>query len=161
MKLDKVFSVDSVAQPTNNYDPVPEGWYNAVINSAELKDTKAGTGKYLNIRYDITGETNAGRIVFGMITIQNPNVKAQEIGEQQFAELLRAIGLLKVIDTDELLGFSLSIKVGISQREGYDPRNEVKGFKALKGGMPPAPKTSSVPAKADGKAKAPWDATPF
>lgn len=161
MKLDMTFSVDSVAQPISNYDPIPEGWYNAVINSAELKDTKAGTGKYLNIRYDITGATNAGRAVFGMITIQNHNIKAKEIGEQQLAELLRAIGLSKVSDTDELLGHPLSIKVGISQREGYEARNDVKGFKSLKGGMPPAPKTSSEPAKADGKAKAPWDNTPF
>lgn len=159
MKLSETFSVDTLPQSTNNFDPVPEGWYNANISGAELKDTKAGTGQYINVRYSITGETNAGRVVFGMINVRNANPKAEEIGRQQLGELLRAIGRPSVNDTDELLGASLSIKVGISQREGYDPRNEVKGFKAHKGGMPAV--TQSAPAKPDAKAKAPWDTTPF
>lgn len=159
MKLSETFSVETLPQSTNNFDPVPEGWYNANISGAELKDTKAGTGQYINVRYSITGETNQGRVVFGMINVRNANTKAEEIGRQQLGELMRAIGVLEVADTDELLGASLSIKVGISQREGYDPRNEVKGFKALKGGMPAV--TQSAPAKAEGKAKAPWDSTPF
>ena len=160
MKLSETFSVDSLPVSTSNYDPIPEGWYNATINGAELKDTKAGTGQYINIRYDVTGETNAGRVVFGMINVRNANPKAEEIGLQQLGELLRAIGKASVNDTDELLGCSLSIKVGINQREGYDPRNDVKGFKALKGGMP-TPVATKAPAKADGKAKAPWENPPF
>jgi hypothetical protein len=155
MRLDQPFSVDSVPVSTSNYDPIPAGWYNAVINGAEVKSTKAGTGKYLNMRYDITGENHAGRVVFGMITVQNPNTTAETIGQQQLGELCRAIGKAVLNDTDELLGATLSIKVAISAREGYDPRNEVKGFKALKGGMPSVP---SAPAQSSGKA--PWDA-PF
>jgi hypothetical protein len=156
MRLDQTFSVDSVPVSTSNYDPVPEGWYNAVIHSAEVKTTKAGNGKYLNIRYDITGENHAGRVVFGMITVQNPNTTAETIGQQQLGELCRAIGKVVLNDTDELLGATLSIKVAISAREGYDPRNEVKGFKALKGGMP----SVAVSAPAQSSGKAPWDA-PF
>ena len=156
MRLDQPFSVDNVPVSTSNYDPIPEGWYNAVINGAEVKTTKAGTGKYLNIRYDITGESHAGRVVFGMITVQNPNTTAETIGQQQLGELCRAIGKVVLNDTDELLGATLSIKVAISAREGYDPRNEVKGFKALKGGMPSVP-SASVPSST----KAPWDSTPF
>lgn len=156
MRLDKTFSVNDVPESTSNYDPIPEGWYNAVINGAEVKTTKAGNGKYLNIRYDITGETHAGRVVFGMITVQNPNTTAETIGQQQLGELCRAIGKVVLNDTDELLGATLSIKVAISAREGYDPRNEVKGFKALKGGMPSMPAVS-VPSST----KAPWDTPPF
>lgn len=155
MRLDKTFSVNDVPESTSNYDPIPEGWYNAVIYSAEVKTTKAGNGKYLNMRYDITGETHAGRVVFGMITVQNPNTTAETIGQQQLGELCRAIGKVVLNDTDELLGATLSIKVAISAREGYDPRNEVKGFKALKGGMP------SMVASAPSSTKAPWDTTPF
>ena len=156
MRLDKTFSVNDVPESTSNYDPIPAGWYNAVINGAEVKSTKAGNGKYLNMRYDITGETHAGRVVFGMITVQNPNTTAETIGQQQLGELCRAIGKVVLNDTDELLGATLSIKVAISAREGYEPRNEVKGFKALKGGMPSMPAVS-----APSSTKAPWDTTPF
>lgn len=156
MRLDQPFSVNDVPVSTSNYDPIPAGWYNAVINGAEVKSTKAGNGKYLNMRYDITGETHAGRVVFGMITVQNPNTTAETIGQQQLGELCRAIGKVVLNDTDELLGATLSIKVAISAREGYEPRNEVKGFKALKGGMPSMPSTP-----APSSTKAPWDTTPF
>ena len=159
MKFNETISVEALPQSTSNYDPIPEGWYNAVIHSAELKSTKAGTGQYINIRYDITGENHAGRVVFGMLNIINANIKAQEIGRQQLGELLRAIGKVQVSDTDELLGSSLSIKVGINAREGYDPRNDVKGFKALKGGMPSVSKPAPV-AKTDSGSAAPWE-TPF
>lgn len=159
MKLNETYSVDTLPQPTGNFDPIPEGWYNVTINNAELKDTKAGTGQYINIRYDVIGENHAGRVVFGMITVRNANPKAEEIGRQQLGELLRAIGKASVKDTDELLGYSLSIKVAISQREGYDSKNEVKGFKAMAGSMPkPAEDMPFAPEpKTDGKAKAPWE----
>jgi hypothetical protein len=161
MRFNETFSVESLPQATNNYDPIHAGWYNATINSAELKDTKSGTGQYINVRYDIMGETHAGRVVFGMINIRNANPKAEEIGRAQLGELLRAIGKPSVNDTDELLGASLTIKVAISEREGYDPRNEVKGFKALAGGMPTAV-AKAAPVKAEGgKATAPWEKAPF
>lgn len=159
MKLNETFSVDSLPQPTGNFDPIPEGWYTATINGAELKDTKAGTGQYINVRYDVIGEKHAGRVVFGMINVRNANPKAEEIGRQQLGELLRAIGKASVNDTDELLGSTLQIKVTVSQREGYDPRNEVRGFKATSGSMPkPAEDMPFAPEpKPDGKTKAPWE----
>jgi hypothetical protein len=153
MRLTETFSVDSLPVATGNYDPVPAGWYPVTINSAEIKDTKSGTGQYINIRYDITGENHAGRVVFGMINIRNANPKAEEIGRQQLGELLRAIGLSMVTDTDELIGAQLSIKVAISEREGYDPRNEVKGFKALAGIVP---KPSAPPAAKSTTVAPPW-----
>lgn len=156
MRFNETISVDTLPVSTNNYDPIPAGWYNAVINSAELKDTKSGTGQYINVRYDVT-EIHAGRVVFGMITVKNANAVAEQIGRQQLGELLRAIGKASVNDTDELLGAQLCIKVGISEREGYEPRNEVKGFKALKGGMP---SVVSKPVVTDAKQKAPWDNSP-
>lgn len=159
MKLNETYSVDTLPQSTGSFSPVPAGWYSVSIGGAELKDTKAGTGQYINIRYDITGENHAGRVVFGMINIRNANPKAEEIGRQQLGELLRAIGKASVNDTDELLGGQLSIKVDISQREGYDPRNEVKAFKSLTGALPAV--TAKKPATAPAAGRAPWDKTPF
>ena len=138
--LNETFDVNELPQGTGNFEPLPAGWYTAQITNAELKATKAGTGQYIAIRYDITGPTYQGRIVFGNINIRNPNIKAEEIGRQQLGELMRAVGLAKVNDTDQLIGCSLQIKVDIRHQDGYDPTNEVRGYKSISGGGEGIPK---------------------
>ena len=152
--LDETFEVDQLPVSEKSYEVLPSGWYMATISSAELKSTKAQNGQYIAIRYDITGPTHQGRVVFGNLNIRNPNPKAEEIGRQQLGEVMRAIGLAKVQDTDELIGGQLSIKVDVRSSEQYGDQNEVKGFKAIAGSIPPAPKVA-VPAAA-GKAAPPW-----
>lgn len=121
--------------PQGGYDPLPEGWYSADIKSAELKSTKSGDGQYISVRYTITGPAYQGRTVFSNLNIRNSSVQAEEIGRKQLGNLMQSIGLDKLVDTDQLIGGSLSIKLGIRQTEGYDPVNEVKGFKKKEGSL--------------------------
>lgn len=159
--LNETFDVNELPQGNGNYEPLPPGWYHANITGAELKSTKAGNGQYIAVRYDITGPTHQGRVVFGNLNIKNPNPKAEEIGRQQLGEIMRAIGLAKVTDTDQLIGGSLQIKLEIRQQEGYEPSNDVKGYKATSGSVP-TPAAASAPAQAaaapaaSGKAAPPW-----
>jgi len=132
--LNKTFTAAELPQSDSNF-ALPAGWYQVSIGGAELRATKSGTGKYIAVRYDVLGPTHQGRVVFGNLNIINQNPKAQEIGHQQLGELMRAIGLAQVSDTDQLIGGQLSIKLAIRSQEGYDPSNDVKGFKALPGGM--------------------------
>lgn len=110
--LGQTFSADDLPQGST-YDPLPPGWYTATIADAELKTTKDGSGQYIKIRYDITGHTHQGRVVFGNLNIKNASAKAEEIGRQQLGEIMRAIGLARVTDTDQLIGGSLSIKLDV------------------------------------------------
>ena len=151
-QLLETFSVDALPQSTNNFEPLPAGWYTAVVNGAEIKNTKAGTGQYIAVRYDITGPTHQGRVVFGNLNIKNPNPKAEEIGRQQLGELMRAIGLATVQDTDQLIGGQLSIKLDVRESEQYGASNDVKGYKS-NGAAPPA---AAVKAPAAAKAAPPW-----
>ena len=127
------------------YDPLPAGWYTAMIAGAELQATKDGSGQYIKIKYSITGPSHQGRVVFGNLNIKNQSAKAEEIGRQQLGELMRAIGLARVQDTDQLIGGNLSIKLDIrpartdaSSGKTYDAQNEVKGYKASGGAAPAA-----------------------
>lgn len=141
-QLGQVFSA-SEAPASNDYSPLPAGWYNVRITEAELKDTKAGTGNYVKVRYDVTSGDHAGRVIFGMITVRNPNAKAEEIGRSQLAKLIRSIGLEEVSDTDQLIGGEMLVKVTIRQSEEYGDSNEVKDWKA--GSTGPAPTASTPP----------------
>ena len=140
-----------------NFEPLPAGWYTCTISQAELKDTKAGNGQYIKLRYDITGPSHQGRVVFGNLNIKNANPKAEEIGRQQLGEIMRAIGLAKVADTDQLIGSQISIKLDIKQDAQYGASNEVRGFKSVSGSV--APTATAAPASAPAaaaKAAPPW-----
>jgi hypothetical protein len=159
-QLPQSFSAAELPQSDRNYDPIPEGWYDVEIKGAELRTTKAGNGQYIAVRYDVTGPTHAGRVVYGNLNVSNPNPKAEEIGRQQMGELMRSIGLPVLQDTDQLVGGRLSIKVSIRKSEQYGDSNDVKGFKALAGGAAPAVAAPSAPAPQPAAAPAgsapPW-----
>ena len=159
--LNEEFNVNELPVGNNNFEPLPAGWYSATISQSELKDTKAGNGQYIKLRYDITGPTHQGRVVFGNLNIKNPNPKAEEIGRQQLGDIMRAIGLAKVTDTDQLIGGEIVIKLEVKQDEQYGAGNEVKGFKSSSGSPAPAaaviPATAKSPAPAaPTKAAPPW-----
>ena len=143
--LDEEFSIDSLPQGTSNFEPLPDGWYNATITGAEVKATKAGDGKYIACKYTITGPTHQGRVVFGNLNIKNASTKAEEIGRQQLGEIMRAIGLAKVQDTDQLIGGNLGIKLTV--KTGEYAGNEIRGYRAL-GGAASAAVTPFKPAGA-------------
>ena len=162
--LGQTFDANELPQGNGgNYDPLPPGWYTATITAAELKPTKDGSGQYIKVRYDITGPSHQGRVVFGNLNIKNASAKAEEIGRQQLGEIMRAIGLAKVTDTDQLIGGVLQIKLGVlAATEQYAAQNEVKGFKAITGSAPtfaaPAasPSASAPASAAPAKAAPPW-----
>ena len=143
------------AKTVGSFEPLPAGWYTATITQAELKDTKAGTGQYIKLRYDITGPSHQGRIVFGNLNIKNPNPKAEEIGRADLGEIMRAIGLGKVTDTDQLIGGQLGIKLAIKEDAQYGASNEVKGYKSLSGSVAPSATPAAAPAHAAAKSAAP------
>lgn len=153
--LGETFNAADLPQGTGSFDPIPAGVYTASITQANLKDTKDGTGKMIAVRYDITGPSHQGRVIFSNINIRNKSPKAEEIGRQQLGDIMRAIGLASLQDTDQLIGGQLQIKVDIEKKEGYEARNQVKGFKALAGSPAPAPAAAPAPAPAAGAAP-PW-----
>ena len=154
--LDTTFNVEELPiSEVGNFEPLPEGWYTATICGAEIKTTKTGSGQYINVRYDITGPTHQGRVVWGMINIKNQSTKTEEIGRAQLRELMSAINLASLSDTDQLIGRATQIKLKVKPADGkYEAGNEVRGFKSAGGtaapaAMPamaaPAPAAASAP----------------
>jgi hypothetical protein len=157
--LSESFDINELPVGTGgNFEPLPAGWYTVTISQSELKATKAGNGQYIKLRYDVTGPSHQGRVVFGNLNIKNANPKAEEIGRQQLGEVMRAIGLAKVTDTDQLIGGQLSIKLEVKQDAQYGASNEVKAFKSISGSAAPAlvPSFKPMDSAAPAKAAPPW-----
>ena len=141
--LGETFDLSKMSQPSNSFDPLPVGWYDATITGSEVKATKSGTGQYIAVRFDITGPTHQGRIVFTNINIRNANPTAEKIGREQFAAIMLAGGISSATDSDQLIGASMKIDLGIERSEEYGDKNKIKSYKALGGAMPSALKTSA------------------
>lgn len=122
--------VDTDSQP--NYENLPNGIYALEVIQSEVAATSKGDGTILKLRYSvIEPEEFKGRLIFGNITLENPNATAQEVGQRQLGSLCRACGLSEIEDSDQLHFVRFVAKVGLSkQRTGkdgkvYEPRNEL------------------------------------
>ena len=105
------------------------------------------------MRFDITGPEHQGRVVFTNLNTRNPNPKAEEIGRQQLGDIMRAGGLSRLEDTDQLIGINLTIKVTIRNDPNYGKSNEIKAYRSVEGSAPPA---TAAAAPSNGKAAPPW-----
>jgi len=132
-----------------DFSPLPAGEYSVTIDGADLKQTKAGDGTYINLKMIVDGPTHMGRIVFSMLNIQNPSQKAEAIGRGQLGDILRIIGIQAATfeDTDQLLGGQMIVKLSIKEAQGdYKASNNVQAYKPLTGTAPakaPAPRQAA------------------
>lgn len=144
------FSFDTAEVPVSDrsFGLLPAGWYAAKITGVESRQTKngTGTGKYLRVEFTIADHAHAGRRVWSNYNVKNDSSAAEAIGRQQLAEVVRAIGKKAIRDTDELVGFSLTVKVKVREAaNGYEASNEVAAAKAIDGAAPPAAAKASPP----------------
>lgn len=133
--LGQTFAAENLPRGESDFLAIPAGDYQVTITDASLNDTKSGTGQYIKLRMDITGPSYQGRVLYSNLNIRNQSSKAEEIGLQQLGELMRAAGLTKIEDTDELIGASAVVKVSKVQDANYGDAegftNEVKSFRPV------------------------------
>ena len=125
-------------EPADGFDPLPAGEYPVMIEEAEVKLTRAGTGQYLKLRFSVIGESYTNRKLFSNINLNNPSAKATEIGIREMSALGRAVGLQQITDSADLLQKTLLVKVKVTPGDGQNPPdNAVMAYKPL--GQPSAP----------------------
>lgn len=120
------------------FDPLPDGWYDVRIHSAEVVETKNKKGKMVKLRYDVEGPTHAGRVVFDqMVVLHSESSDAQRIGRGKFARICKSAGFKsKPKDTKLLVGKTLAVKLSTetSEYRGEKRTNNVsKDFKESSG----------------------------
>lgn len=145
-------------EPQGSFDPIPAGWYTAMIVDSEMKPTKNGTGEYLQLRLDVIDGDHQGRVLFDRLNLNNQNQTAVEIAQRQLSAICRAVGIMQPQDSSDLHDKPLRIKVTIRPAgNGYEASNEVKAYEPAQGGSTPAQGGSapgSAPMSEPGKK--PW-----
>lgn len=141
-------------KPSDGFQLVPIGWYPLLIEKSDVKGTKKGDGKYLNLQFCVTGENYANRKVFKRIHLANPSQVCVDIGRKELANLGQALGMTKIKDSSELQEKFVMGKVVIKDNE-----NDISAFKPMDGANAASPQSSSqVGAKPAAKpeGKLPW-----
>lgn len=124
----------------SDFSPIPEGQYGVIVNDADIKATKSGTGKMVKVTLEVLSPSHVGRLIFANFNYINQSEVAQRIGRAQLKELCLAVGIAELKDTDQLIGKKCLAEVKIRPaKDGYDAQNEVKKFSTARGKPAPAP----------------------
>ena len=117
--------------PAVGFDPIPAGKYLAIITESEMKPTKAGTGQYLQLTFQVLDGPYKGRLVWARLNLDNPSDMAVKIARAELSSICRAVGVLAPKDSIELHDLPLTITVGCKKRDDTaEMTNEVKGYEA-------------------------------
>lgn len=124
--LAQIFGQDfDVASIPPSVDYIPPCKPPCLIESAEVKQTKAGTGHYIALVLIVLDGPYKNRKLFVNINIDNPSEKCVEIGRATLASLWKALGLVAVKSTDQVLN-----QVVVPHVRVKDGQNVVNTFSA-------------------------------
>jgi len=119
--------------PSVGFDPVPAGQYLAIITESEMKPTKAGTGQYLQLTFQIIEGEYKGRLLWARLNLDNPSAMAVKIARAELSAICRAVNVMAPKDSVEMHNIPLVIKVGCKKRDdvpGDEITNEIKGYES-------------------------------
>ncbi len=119
----------SQVEPAVGFEPIPAGKYLAVITQSEMKPTKAGTGRYLELTFTIVEGPYADRQLWARLNLEHPNELAVKIARAELSAICRAVGVLQPRDSVELHNLPLVVKVRCKKRSDTDElTSEIAGY---------------------------------
>jgi hypothetical protein len=140
-------------EPSSGFSPIPAGKYVAVITDDEMKDTRNGSGRYLQLTFEIVEGEYSGRKLWTRLNLENANMEAVKIARADLSAICRAVNVMQLQDTVQLHNLPMVITVRLKKNKETDEmQNEIKGYESKQAYAPGA--TASAPAAQT--ATAPW-----
>lgn len=116
-------------EPQASREPIPAGWYKAVITESLEKPTKAQTGSYLQMTLEVIEGEHAGHKTFERLNLNNPNQQAFEIAQRTLSSICRAVGVMTPRTSNDLHDKPFMVKIKVKPAaNGYDARNEIAEY---------------------------------
>ena len=142
-----MFNLTDVKE-TGDFSVLPKGEYLVICRESELKDTKAGDGKYIKVMFEIVSQEYNGRKLWHNFNVVNPNDMAQKIGLGQLKSFLLSSGVkpeqLNSVKPHNLVGQGCVVKV-TTKTDSYGEKNEITSFKPEEKASVPAPAAKKKP----------------
>lgn len=119
----------NTVDPAQSREPIPAGWYKAVITESLEKPTKAQTGSYLQMTMEVIEGEHAGRKAFERLNLNNPNQQAVEIAQRTLSSICRAVGVMTPRTSNDLHDKPFMVKIKVKPaKDGYDASNETAEY---------------------------------
>lgn len=112
----------------DSYEPLPNGNYNVIIDSAEIKTPKSGNGRMLSLCYTVSGGEYSGRKIFDNLCIFHNNEMAQTISRRKLKSIKEATGLVNLDEEEQLINEAMLIKVKVKKNSEGVLVNEISGY---------------------------------
>ena len=111
---------------------IPAGQYKAMITKSQWKKTKAGTGEYLELVFEVATGEQQGKRVYARLNLKNPSDVAVKIAQAELSAICHATGIMKPNQSAQLHDIPLVIKVSIKEREDKPGAysNEIIGYES-------------------------------
>lgn len=118
--------------PDISFSAIPAGEYRAVISNAEWKRTKAGTGRYLELTFQIIEGPHQNRLLWSRLNLDHPNPDAVEFAKRELAAICRAVGVEIPEESARLLNIPLTIKVSCkTSNYSGELENRIRAYSRL------------------------------
>jgi hypothetical protein len=139
-----------------DFSALPAGQYVVIATASEEKVTKAGTGKYLQITFEVMDGTHKGRKLWARLNLWNPNQTAVDIAQRELKGICMAVGVPRPNDSAELHNKPMLITVDVELDDRRRESNVIKKYEPLNGAAPAAPAAPPAGAPA-APGSMPWD----
>lgn len=111
-----------------NYEPIPQGDYLVAITKSEMRMTKNGMGRRLNLTFEVLEGPHKGRLFWDGLNVDNKNIEAEKIAKAQLSSICRAVDVPTPHDSSELHDKPLMARVAIEPDMNGKPQNRPKHF---------------------------------
>jgi len=138
--------------PMDDFSPIPDGEYRALITESKVKETKAHDGaSFLEFTWELLDEPYRKRKQWTRLNLWNQNQQAVEIAQKELSSICRAVGVMTPNDSEELHGIPCILRVGTERRsDNGDLTNRIRGYKPINASAavaaPAAPPNTPAPA---------------
>ena len=120
---------DATKVEPNNFSPLPAGDYQMMVIASDMKATKDGKGKYLELKLQVVSGQFQNRTLFDRLNLVNANEQAVQIAKGTLSSICRAVNVLQPKDSSELHNKVLTATVKVKADADGNPRNEIGGYK--------------------------------
>lgn len=141
------FNANNV-DPAVDFEAIPANKYLAIITASEMKDTRAGTGQFLELTFQIVDGEYKGRLLWARLNLDNPSEVAVKIAQAELSGICRAVGVMQPRDSAELHNLPLVITVKVVKRQDNgELGNKIRGYakKEAASGQPQQAASSTPP----------------
>jgi len=149
-------------EPQDDFGILPPEKYLTLIGIAEVKQTKAGNGHYIELPLTVVDGQYKNWKLWDRINIDNPSAECVRIGLQKLSALGRSLGIAKLTDTaqlaDQVTVAHVKVKGDQNFVRTYSAPSEVPAKQVPQGSRlnatPPAHCTGITPPQQQSR---PWD----